>query len=329
MSAPSAPSAALVNRFRADVEALTAGAPDMLALAVSGGPDSLALLLLAHAAFPGRVQAATVDHGLRPEGAEEARFVAGLCERLGVAHQILKPDEFGADGASVQARARRMRYALLAAWAEALGGRWLATGHHLDDQAETILMRLNRAAGAAGLAGIRGKRRLQPSRPIVAVRPLLGWRRAELVAIVEAAGIEAVDDPSNRSPDYDRTHVRRLLAETPLLDPERLAASAAHLAESEEALAWVAEREWTARTVVAGEAIRIDTAGLPRELRRRLLVRAVHALRPDGEERRLDGISGLLTRLDEGETGTLAEIVARPEGGVWHLAPAPPRRPTR
>src|SRR5690349_12463072 len=100
-----------VARFRADLEALTGGAPERLGVGVSGGPDSLALLLLAAAAWPGRVEAATVDHGLRAESAAEAAFVAGLCAQLGVPHRTLHA---GMEATSnLQAAARARRYALL------------------------------------------------------------------------------------------------------------------------------------------------------------------------------------------------------------------------
>lgn len=305
----------------------------MLALAVSGGPDSLALLLLAEAAYPGRVHSATVDHGLRPEAADEARFVASVCGDIGVPHAILAAaGPLQPEGASVQARAREARYALLADWAASFGARWLATAHHLDDQAETILMRLNRAAGIGGLSGIRSIRRLQPatgSDPVFVVRPLLKWRRAELADIVEEAGIAAVDDPSNRSSDYDRTHVRRLLAEQPLLDPERLAASAANLAGAEEALAWAAGREWEARHRAEGGVIRLDVGDLPAEILRRLVVRAIESLRSgtaDTGEWRRDKLPHLLDTVACGGTATLAGIKVT-GGPVWRFEPAPPRRP--
>src|SRR5262245_44808706 len=108
------PAAELVDRFRSDIAALTGAAPARLGIAVSGGPDSLALLLLAQAAFPGAVAAATVDHGLRTESATEARFVARICVRLGVPHAILAADEPIAG--NVQAGARALRYRLLGQW---------------------------------------------------------------------------------------------------------------------------------------------------------------------------------------------------------------------
>ena len=312
-----------VARFRADLEALTGGAPDSLGLAVSGGPDSVALLLLGAAALPGAVKAATVDHGLRPEAADEARFVAGLCGSLAVPHRTLA----GAlpRGGGPQARARALRYRLLGGWAEEEALGWIATAHHLDDQAETLLMRLNRGAGAGGLAAIR---RSRPLAGATLVRPLLGWRRDELAAIVAAAGIEAADDPSNRAPEHDRTRVRALLAAEALLDPRRLAASADHLAEAEQALAWAADRAWGERARQTGDAVEIDSSGLPRELRRRLLVQAIEAVRESAGiagRWRVDGASALLDALDSGGCGTLAGVAAR-SGRCWRLAPAPPRR---
>src|SRR5687767_15062838 len=138
------PSPQQVERFRDDLEALTGqGCAEPLGVAISGGPDSLALLLLAAAAFPGRVAAATVDHGLRAESADEAHHVASVCAELGCPHNILAiavPD--GARG--IQAEARKARYGALRAWAEEAGIDQIATAHHADDQAETILMRLQR-----------------------------------------------------------------------------------------------------------------------------------------------------------------------------------------
>lgn len=307
----------LIDRFRRDLETVAGRIPEAIGVAVSGGPDSLALLLLAHGALPGRVQGATVDHRLRPEGAAEAAFVGEVCAALGVPHSILSDAGAAIDGASVQAQARALRYRLLADWAAPFG--WLATAHHLDDQAETLLMRMARGAGLAGLAGIRPRR---PLGSVELVRPLLGWRRAELERIVAEAGLVAVDDPSNRSDAYDRTRARALLAERGAdLPAPRLAAAAGHLREAEEALAWAAEREWQARVEADGPALLLDPAGLPPELLRRLAARAIDTLRGDPDWRR----DKLAAALASGDRVTLAGIMITP-GARMRFEPEPKRR---
>ena len=143
----------------ADIDALFAPfvRAKALLIAVSGGPDSTALLLMAAewAKRRGktRIEAATVDHGLRPESADEAKAVAALCARLGVGHRVLqwkgvKPTS------RLQERAREARYRLLVDHAKAIGADALMTAHHADDQAETVLFRLLRGSGVAGLRGM-------------------------------------------------------------------------------------------------------------------------------------------------------------------------------
>lgn len=211
-----------------------------LGLAVSGGPDSLALLFLAHAALPGQIAVASIDHGLRPEAAGEVALVERVAHERGIPFTPLKVTL--APG-NTQARAREARYAALAAWAQAdrLGA--VATAHHADDQAETLLMRLNRGSGLAGLAGVRAATRIAGTE-VTLLRPLLGWRKAELAQVVASAGITAADDPSNTDPTFDRARLRTALAEAAWLDPVQIAASAAHLAESWQALEWYAELDW-------------------------------------------------------------------------------------
>ncbi len=124
-------------------------------IAVSGGPDSMALLDLAVQAWPGRVAAATLDHGLRAESAAEAAMVARWCAQRRVPHATLAPET--AVSGNIQDWARRQRYAQLEAWRAGAGLDWILTAHHADDQLETLLMRLNRGSGVGGLAGVRAR----------------------------------------------------------------------------------------------------------------------------------------------------------------------------
>lgn len=310
-------------RFVADLRALTAAAGlrenARLGIALSGGPDSTALLLLATRAGMA-VEAMTVDHGLRPESAAEAAAAAGVCRRLDVRHETarVRLDR------PTQAAAREARYAALADCAHRRGLAAVLTGHHADDQAETLLMRLARGAGLAGLSGIRAVQRCQPptaSGPLLVLRPLLGWRKRELEAIVAAAGIEPARDPSNADPRYDRTAARALLATAEWLDPTRLAAAAAHLAEAETALAALAADRY-APEIADGEAtLRPDP--LPEFCRRHLrrLLSEQFGARPDGP-----ALERALAALRSGHAVTCADVLCRVDGSVWRFRRAPPRK---
>jgi tRNA(Ile)-lysidine synthase len=314
------PAAEAIERFAADFDALSP-AESRVGLAVSGGPDSLALLLLAAASRPGKVEAATIDHGLRPESGREAAMVASVCSVLGVAHRIMPADWSEPPTANIQAEARALRYRLLKEWAVERTLPFIATAHHADDQAETLLMRLARGAGVAGLGGARARRTLSDN--VLLIRPLLGWRKAELAEIVAGAGIEAVDDPSNHDPRHDRSRIRKFLSESDWSDPARLAASAAALRDADEALDWALAPLVPVRIRQEADALFIDPTDLPRELKRRLLVVAFGKLgapAPRGPE-----LARAMDKLEAGGTATLSEI--KLEGGsVWRLSRAPPRR---
>lgn len=322
-----------VHRFRADLEKLTGGPPSSLVVAVSGGPDSLALLLLARYAYPDSVFAATVDHGLRPESAQEAEFVAVVCEQLRVPLQILTL--WDPPSGNLQAWARNERYRVLNQFCRAAGIKHLATAHHIDDQAETLLMRLARGSGVAGLAGVR-RRRSADADPMLGgeleiIRPLLGWRREELRRLVVQAGITPADDPSNADERFDRTRFRSLLATASELSAERLAQAAGHLAEAEEALGWMADREYEARHKVEDHAVvHLDVRDLPAELLRRLVMRAtdeVHSELGQSNEWRRDKLAGVIDLLRAGQRATIAGIQITP-AERWRFEPAPPRRDT-
>ncbi|WP_344708298.1 tRNA lysidine(34) synthetase TilS [Sphingomonas humi] len=309
---------ARIDDFLAAIDRLAPGGA--LGVAVSGGPDSLALLMLAAQARPGRVRAATVDHGLRAGSAAEAVMVASYCADLGVLHDLL-PVEV-ATGASVQAQAREARYAALGSWAREHQLAAVATAHHADDQAETLLMRLARGSGVDGLAGVREQRELVPG--VALIRPLLNWRKSELAAICDEAGWHAADDPTNHDARHDRTRVRALLAATPLLDAERLARSASALAEASEALEAMARRERVEAVSQDGDALIYRPSPL-REVRRRIAALLIGELMPDARPRGPE-LDRLLAMLEIGGSATLAGVLVRVEGGRWTFRLAPPRR---
>ena len=224
-----------------DIDALFApfARAKALLIAVSGGPDSTALLLMAAewAKRRGktRIEAATVDHGLRPESADEAKAVAALCARLGIGHRVLEWK--GAKPATrLQERAREARYRLLVDYAKAIGVDALMTAHHADDQAETVLFRLLRGSGVTGLRGMD----LTTARDGMTIaRPLIALRKRDLIAFAHARGTPFIDDPSNADPRFARTRLRALLAHLGQegLDAEALDRLARRARETEEALA--------------------------------------------------------------------------------------------
>jgi tRNA(Ile)-lysidine synthase len=183
-------------------------------VAVSGGRDSMALarafmLLNGRSETPWRVHGAVVDHGLRKESAREASFAQGTLLHWGVGCETIRlspPPRF-AEGAL--AWAREQRYAALETIRNALGFRYVATAHHLDDQAETFLLRLVRGAAPATLVGMR---------PVqgALLRPLLAVRRADIDRFVKKHGVPFVDDPSNEDAAHPRARVRHELL--PLLE---------------------------------------------------------------------------------------------------------------
>lgn len=320
------PEPALVERFRNDLDALVA--PDArIGVAVSGGPDSVALLLLAAASRPGQVEAATVDHRLRPESADEAAMVASLCEELGIPHAILSAHWTDKPATAIQERARRERYRLLGFWAEERSLDALITGHHADDQAETLLMRLARGAGVRGLAGMRVSSRT-PGSDVRLLRPLLGWRRVELEQVCTDAGVTPAADPSNDDEQYERVRVRKNLAETGWLDAGAIATSARHLADAQTALEWAARREWKLAVKERSALITYVPTDAPAEIVRRVVARAVGALATEGDiDLRGNELDRLLDALRDGGTSTLRGVRCE-GGGEWRFSPAPARRNT-
>lgn len=321
-------------RFAADLAALwpedERSGP--LGLAVSGGPDSIALLLLAHAALPGRIAAASIDHGLRPEAAGEVALVERIAGQRGIPFTPMKVTL--APG-NLQAQARRARYAALAQWAKDAGLGAVATAHHAEDQAETLLMRLNRGSGLSGLAGVRARSTIEDS-DIAVLRPLLGWRKGELALVVAGAGITPAQDPSNGDPDFDRARLRMALAEADWLNPVAIAASAAHLAESWQALGWYAELDWHEMVMRHDDASDAPgytyCANAPRVIAIETILRIIAEL--GGHASRGDAARAW-DRLWAGENASLGGVLAVPgiervekvgvKMRVWRFRPEPAR----
>ncbi len=201
-----------------------------LAVAVSGGGDSMALVILADrwlraqsgAMAGGRVVALSVDHGLRKDSCAEAEKVGQWMAGRGIEHHILK---WRGDkpGSGIQAAARNARYRIMCDWAAAAGVLHLLTAHHLDDQAETFLMRLGRGSGVEGLSGMAAVSEMASVRLL---RPLLGVRRKRLKQTLKLYGQEWLEDPSNSNREFARTRIRAVLA-----DLERSGISALRLAD--------------------------------------------------------------------------------------------------
>ncbi len=302
-------------RFRQDLIDCTGGKSDArYGLCVSGGPDSIAMLLLAKGAGI-EFEAATVNHGLRPAAVSEANFVAELCDELEIRHSILSLD--GPARGNESAWARTERYAALAKWAEDRDLQFLLTAHHADDQLETMIMRLNRGSGVAGLAGVRGQND-------GLARPLLGWRKSELEDLVAFAEIEAVDDPSNRDDRYDRARLRKALAQADWLDPIAATRSAAALADADFALNWTADAYVGRRVATQNGIVSFDPRGLPKELLRRIVLRCLRMIEPEADPRG-DALDRLLAGLSDDRVATLGGVKCT-GGAFWLFSKAPPRR---
>lgn len=302
-------------------------------LAVSGGSDSTALLRLV-AASGATPPVVTVDHGLREDSATEAAGVARLCSALGLAHVTLAWRHRAAAG-NLQAAAREARYRLIADWAVPRGIGTIVTGHTLDDQAETVLMRLARGSGVDGLAAMRETGHLGE---MTLFRPLLGLGRGALRDHLRSLGQAWVEDPSNADRRFDRVKAREALRHlAPLgLTPERLARTAEHMARAADALEAVLDG-WAATEVdlrPTGEAriARAAWAGLPDELRLRLLARVLGAVSGQVYRPRFDALAPLDGALrDPVAAGrALHGCLIRPEPDVLLIvrepaAVAPPR----
>jgi len=316
-----------------------------LVIAVSGGPDSTALLVLA-ARWAKRLKrapkliAVTVDHGLRAEAAREAAAVKRLARVLGVTHRTLrwrgrKPKS------GLQEAARIARYRLLAQAAAAAGCAHILTAHTLDDQAETVLFRLARGSGLVGLAGMAHASPLPLGGlgAIFLVRPLLHIPKARLIATLKAARVPYSEDPSNRDPRFTRARLRTLMPALARegLDARGLARLAARMrrAEATVEFAVAAAREalapglWRYGDPVVFEAARF--AELPAEVALRLLGRAIAHAGDEGpvELAKLEVLYEALRQAHSRLRRTLAGALITLETHRLTVERAPARRSSR
>jgi tRNA(Ile)-lysidine synthase len=319
-----------------------------IVLAVSGGPDSIAMMWLAARwrrvlKHGPRLIAVTVDHGLRPEAAREARNVKHLAKTLDLPHRTLRWS--GAKPKTgVPAAARDARYRLLAKAARAAGATHVLTAHTQDDQAETLLMRMSRGSGIAGLGAMARQSRRDG---VVLARPLLQVPKARLLATLKKAGIGFADDPTNRDSAFTRPRFRAMMPGMAAegFDARNLARLAARFARANAALELLVDG--AERYLALGERDLAHAgfdanafASLAEEIRLRLLLRRIDRVGHEGPAE-LGKVEALLAALDRAcaETGpakrriglkqTLAGALVSLAGGRIRIEPAPPRRRSR
>jgi tRNA(Ile)-lysidine synthase len=313
-----------------------------LVLAVSGGPDSTALMLLAARWRAARKRgpqlvAITVDHSLRPEAKAEAVAVGGLARKLGLTHRILRWT--GAKPATgLQQAARQARYRLLARAARAAGAGAILTAHTLDDQAETVLIRMMRGSGLTGLGAMSRFSPLPGAPDIKIVRPLLDIPKSRLSATLKAAKIPFAEDPSNRDPRFTRARLRELMPALARegLDARRLSLLARRLKRADAAIEATVARVATELALPAPPGtVAFDAAGLaelPAEVGLRLIGRALDRVGDEGPVE-LAKLEALKTALDAAQTGknahfrrTLAGAIVTLLGNALIIERAPRRR---
>ncbi|NEX47837.1 tRNA lysidine(34) synthetase TilS [Pseudotabrizicola algicola] len=296
----------------------------VVGLAVSGGGDSMAMLHLLAGVAARPLAVATVDHGLRREAAAEAVQVGQVCAGLGLPHAVLRW-EHGAVAGNLMEAARAARYGLLADWARAGGIGTVLVAHTADDQAETVLLGLARAAGLDGLAGMRPA---WTQGGVAFARPFLGVTRAALRGFLQDRGLWFVDDPSNDDTGFDRVKMRRALAGLAGvgITAPGLAAVARHLAAVQADLRGLVADAAARLVVERAGALEIDRAGfaaLPGEVARRLVQAAVMWMSGALHVPRAAGLAQMVAALGAGGSATLGGCRMMPRGGLAVLVREP------
>jgi len=294
----------------------TGGQRGPFGVAVSGGSDSLALLILTQAWAQERredLHVVTVDHQLRPESRAEALGVADFCAKRGLPHQILTWGGWDGQGNKAEA-ARDARYGLMQEWAKSQGITGLLLGHTQDDQAETFLMALARKSGVDGLSAMANRR---PYRGIVLMRPLLSFARDGLREMLVACAVPWVDDPSNDDARAERIKMRHLLTQMAAAGVDRpaMVQVVQNLQSAQTALAHFAHD--TARDLIhfVGGEIHVDLAkflALPDETRFRLLAHVLTWLASAQNRPRQKSLKTALITVKSGQIVTLHGCVIYP-----------------
>ena len=291
-------------------------------LAVSGGADSLALMLLASRVSGPDFVVYTVDHGLRSEAADEAAFVVREAGRLGIPARTLRWDG-PRPRSGLQQAARQARYRLIGAAMREDGAEVLATAHHLQDQAETVLMRL---AYGSGLAGLRGMDLFSEVEGVTVVRPLLGTDPAALRAVVDDAGVLPVADPSNLDEDFERVRWRALMPQLAELGltAERLAQFAGRARDADRVLAMQAAIRATSPDHEGWRTPRDVLRAMPRPVAVRIIQRALEAVGGAKRPHALGPVERLTDRLlREPVRTTLHGCLITSDGVAIRVEPEP------
>ena len=301
-------------------EILAARRPGPVGVAVSGGGDSVALLLLAAERLPrADLRVATVDHGLRDGSAAEADWVADLCGRMGLGHRTLHWRDGPSMPGNLAQNAREARRRLLADWIAEEGGGTILLGHTQDDVAETFLMRLARGSGLDGLSAMR---------PVVEsdgcrfLRPVLGVSRDDLRSHLRARGQDWLEDPTNEDVRYDRARVRAALGTLGGigLTAEALARSARRLSEARDVLADQVR-------AACGHMVHQDGWGqlhlslapfgcAPPAIRRGVLRAVLEHVAGPGHPPRQAALDGLEEGMRAGQARTLGGVALRSDGRI-------------
>jgi len=297
--------------------------PSQLAVACSGGADSLALACLLHdwgTRHAVSVTALICNHGLRPTSAAEADQTRRALAARGIDTALLSLVLH--EGPALQARARDARYAAMAHWCQHHEVKHLFTAHHADDQMETFLFRLLRHSGPLGLAGMSAVHSLGG---VHHVRPLLAIRKASLVDYLRNASIQWVEDPSNQNPRFTRVRIRRWLAHQPETTHQRLQAVIRRYGEHRIAVESAMRDLMTQRVGVTPERLHLPADLLAHPLATEILQRCLMHLGGGRTPPRGPELARLLAHLQSGNTDkrTLHHCQLQPRGDGWDITPQP------